>query len=131
MSQENVEIVRRAFAHIETADLPDWDLLHEKVEINDHDLLDAGPYHGHAGYGRWLLDWLDAWSDSRMDSEEFIDAGNGRVIVLLQTTATGRASGITIERQDAMVYETQGGVVIRIDYYNNRDQALKAVGLAE
>jgi hypothetical protein len=45
--------------------------------------------------------------------------------------ATGRVSGITVERQDATVYRSQGGAVIRIDYFNSKQQALEAVGLAE
>jgi hypothetical protein len=30
-----------------------------------------------------------------------------------------------------MVYETRDGAITRLDYYNDREQALKAAGLAE
>ena len=65
-----------------------------------------------------------------MESEEFIDAGD-RVVAVLRMRATGRVSGITVERQDAMVYRTQAGAVVRIDYFNSKQQALDAVGLEE
>ena len=130
MSQENVELAQKAFAHFEEVAAPDWSLLDEEIEIYDHDLIDAGPYRGHQGYVRWLQDWLDAWSDSSMESEEFIDAGD-RVVAVLRMRATGRVSGITVERQDAMVYGTRGGAVVRIDYFNTKQQALKVVGLEE
>ncbi len=40
-------------------------------------------------------------------------------------------SGITLERDDAIVYKLRGDRIIRIDYYNNRAEALEAVGLSE
>jgi hypothetical protein len=36
-----------------------------------------------------------------------------------------------VDRQDAIVYQLRDGKIGRLDYYNNRDQALKAVGLVE
>jgi len=130
MSEENVEIVRKAVAHFESLAPPDWSLLHQEIELYGHDLLDAGPYHGHVGYVRWLHDWLDAWSESRMEAEEFIDTGD-RVVVVFRVSATGRDSGITFQYQNAFVYATQDGSVNRIDYFNSKQQALQAVGLEE
>jgi len=49
-------------------------------------------------------------------------------VILLK--AKGRGSSIDVERQDAMVCKLRDGKIARIDYYNNRAQALKAVGLA-
>jgi len=128
MSEETVEIVRKAVAHFESLAPPDWSLLHEEIELYGHDLLDAGPYHGHVGYVRWLHDWLDAWSESRMEAEEFIDTGD-RVVVVFRVSATGRDSGITFQHENAFVYATQDGSVNRIDYFNSKQQALRAVGL--
>jgi len=44
---------------------------------------------------------------------------------------TGRGSGIEVTRQDALVYRLRDGKIVRGDYYNDRDQALQAVGQAE
>jgi hypothetical protein len=44
-------------------------------------------------------------------------------------TAKGESSGIAIDRQDGLVYKLRDGMVVRLDYYNNRAQALKAAGL--
>jgi hypothetical protein len=46
-------------------------------------------------------------------------------------TATGRASGVTVDRQDAMVFAFQGEKIVRLDYFNNRAQALAQAGLTE
>ena len=109
---------------------PDWSTMHEEVEAHDHDILDAGEYRGHEGFRRWLEDWSSAWSEFSMDPEEFIDAGD-RVVFVFRMTAKGRGSGVEVERQDAMVFEVRDGMTVRVDYYNDRQQALEAVGLAE
>ena len=45
--------------------------------------------------------------------------------------AQGRGSGVEVERRDAQVWRLRSGKVVRGDYYNNRQQALEAVGLSE
>jgi ketosteroid isomerase-like protein len=50
--------------------------------------------------------------------------------MVFRMKATGVSSGVAVERQDAMVLTVRDGKVVRLDYYNNRDEALEAVGLA-
>jgi ketosteroid isomerase-like protein len=104
MSEANVEIVRRLWAHFgETGD-PDFSILDREVEIHDHDVPDAPVYRGHDGYVRWMEDWGSAWAQYTAEPEEFIDAGD-RVVVFVRMTATGRGSGVTLARKDAQVFE--------------------------
>jgi ketosteroid isomerase-like protein len=130
LSQENVDLITRwRLAWAET-DHPDWSQVTERLEVHDHDMIDAGTYRGRVGFERWLQEWEAAWSDSGAEEEEVIDAGD-RVVVVLRLSATGRGSGIKVERQNAAVYELQDGKIARIDYYDSRAQALKSVGLDE
>jgi ketosteroid isomerase-like protein len=62
--------------------------------------------------------------------QEWIDAGE-EVVVVFRVKATGRASGVELERQDAIVCRVKDAEIARIDYYNSRGQALEAVGLEE
>lgn len=48
---------------------------------------------------------------------------------MFRLKATGRSSGVTIEREDAIVCRVRRGLITRLDYYNNRAQALAQVGL--
>jgi ketosteroid isomerase-like protein len=130
MSQENVELAQDALREFAASGEPTWELLHDEVEVHDHDIMDAGEYRGHEGFGRWLEDWAAAWSEYTMEPEEFLDAGDQVVAFILQKT-TGQGSGIALERHDAMVVEVRDAKIVRLDYYNNRAQALKAVGLEE
>jgi ketosteroid isomerase-like protein len=130
MSEENVEVVKRGFEHFMATGEPHWESFHREVEVHDHDTMDQGEYRGHAGVGRWLADWTAAWSEFSMEPEEFLDVGE-RVVMFFRMRATGVSSGLALERQDAMVFEVHDGRVVRLDYYNNRADALNAAGLAE
>src|ERR1700680_3949813 len=106
MSQVNVEVIQRGFEHFMATGEPHWESCHEAVEVHDHDTMDQGEYRGHAGLGRWLEDWAAAWSEFSMEPEEFLDSGE-RVVAVFRVTATGRNSGVTLERQDAMVFKVR------------------------
>ncbi|MCW3057147.1 MAG: hypothetical protein JWO21_1116 [Solirubrobacterales bacterium] len=130
MSQENVELAQRILGHfVATGEVP-WDLADPEIEVHDHDTPDQGDYRGHSGFARWIEDWGTAWADWSIEPDEFIDAGNA-VVIFICMKAEGRGSGIEVDRQDALVYEIRDGMVTCVDYYNDRQQALKAVGLAE
>lgn len=130
MSQQNVELVQRLLEQFIATGEPSWVLLDEGIEAHDHDVMDASEYRGHEGFGRWLKNWDEAWAEFSMEPEEFLDAGE-RVVSVFRMKATGRSSGVAVERQDAMVWEVREGKIVRLDYYNNRQRALEAAGLRE
>ena len=130
MSQENVELARKALEQFIATGEPVWDVTHGDVEVYDHDIMDGEDYRGHAGVVRWLEDWSSAWSEFSMEPEEFIDAGD-RVVAVVRMRAKGRSSGLVLDRQDAVVQKLRNGMIVRLDYYNNPGEALKAVGLEE
>jgi ketosteroid isomerase-like protein len=128
VSLKNVEIVRDSLEHLLASGELQWTALHPATEVRDHDILDASDYRGHAGVTQWLGDWATAWSEYTLKPSEYIDAGD-HVVVVFWMNATGRGSGVRVERRDAMVCQVHDGQIVRIDYYNNRDEALKAMGL--
>jgi ketosteroid isomerase-like protein len=65
------------------------------------------------------------WS---IEVEEYLDAGDWVVVFVVMRTK-GRGSGIEATRQDAQLYRLRDGIVVETDYYNDRKEALKAVGL--
>jgi ketosteroid isomerase-like protein len=129
MSQENVDLVRRALEGFAAGQIL-WDTVDENIEIHDHDILDAGEYRGHAGFRRWVEDWATGLPAISLELEEFIDAGE-RVVAVFLVKATPRGSTAQVERRDGIVYTCRDGRIARFDYYNSRDQALRAVGLEE
>jgi ketosteroid isomerase-like protein len=128
MSEANVEIVRRGTEQFMATGEPPWEIIDEGVEVYDHDTPDQGDYRGHAGYARWLEDWGAAWAEWSIEPEEFIDAADS-VVVFFRMRTKGRGSGVEVERQDAIVFKLRNGRIVRVDYYNDRRQALEAAGL--
>jgi hypothetical protein len=53
---KNVEAVQEAFEHFQRTGEPLLALLDADIEVYDHDIPDAGSYHGQDGYVRWLGD---------------------------------------------------------------------------
>jgi ketosteroid isomerase-like protein len=129
VSDANVELIRDALQTWRRTGEPAWELTHPDVEVRDHDIMDAGEYRGHEGVARWLVDWGTAWSGFTMDVEEVIEAGESGVVALIRIGVTGRESGISVEREDAVVYEVRDGLIVQVDYYNDRAVALAAAGL--
>jgi hypothetical protein len=72
MSQENVEVVRRACEFLERGELPL-----------------PGPYFGHEGVRQWWSDIVEVVPGFRLQLEEVIDVGDERVVGALRTFGTG------------------------------------------
>jgi ketosteroid isomerase-like protein len=130
MSAEDLETVRRGLETFSTTGKPDWTTLDEDVEVRDHDIPDQAGYHGHDGFARWLEDWGAAWAGYTIEPHEFVDAGD-RIVVVLRMHATGRGSGLELDREDAMVLELREGKIVQIDYYNDKRRALAAAGITQ
>ena len=127
MSAENVELVRRRFA---AALDDDWETaleaLDPDLEIHDYDIPDAGGiFRGHEGYRQWVKRWTEGWESTRMEQAEYRVAGDDRVIVLFRMIVKGAHSGLVLERDDAIVYRIRAGKIVRIEYYNDQDEALR------
>lgn len=128
MSAENLEIVRRSLEKFAETGEIEWSTVDQDIEITDHDIPDQQGYRGHDGLARWLEDWATAWAEYTIEPTDFLDAGN-YVVVVLRMRATGRGSGLELDREDAIVYELHDGKIIRCEYFNDKLHALAAAGI--
>jgi ketosteroid isomerase-like protein len=131
MSQENVEIVRVAF---EAAYRRDWDRVFEEA-TRDFELdlsrgvgPDSGVYRGDQAKQIWS-DFGEHWASWRIESREFIDAGE-HVVVTLTSSLKGR-DGIEVEAEVVFTFTVREGKLARMAYYPTRKDALEAVGRRE
>jgi ketosteroid isomerase-like protein len=130
MSQENVEIVRRL---IEACNRRDFDAM---LETGDPEIeivtLMTGTHRGHAGWRRVVEQMAEEVSGFQFVPEDLIDVGQDRVVAVTRWIGTGRTSGIAVpDTPIGFVYALRGGLVVRQESFRNKDEALKAVGLAE
>ena len=130
MSRENLDVVRRINEQLLATGELALDLMHEDITVLDHDAPDQDEYRGHAGVAQWLEEWGAAWGAWTYEPEQYIDAGDF-VVMFTRMTAKGRGSGVELDREDGVVYKLRDGKITHIEYYNDRDQLLDAVGLRE
>ena len=128
MSQENVEIVRRSYEYFGAngeirahADLV-WD-------VSNLGWPDQQIYSGPAGAMQFNAEWAAAWDDWEMVPEDYIDAGE-RVVVILIQRGRSKATGIPVEMRFAQVWTLRNGQGVRMQLYASVEEALEAVGLS-
>jgi ketosteroid isomerase-like protein len=128
VSQENVDIVRAAFASADplssyerlapdavfdfTAVYPDQPLLRGIEQMRA--FRDSGPW------GRSM----------RFVAERYFDVDEERVLVFVRATASGRQSGAPVRAAAAHEFTLREGLIVRVKVHSNRDEALEAMGLA-
>jgi hypothetical protein len=78
--------------------------------------------------------FLAAYEDFSARVEEYREIDARRILVLLQFSGRGRASGLEIGSmsiRNASVYDIDGGLVSRLALYWDRDRAFADLGLNE
>jgi ketosteroid isomerase-like protein len=133
MSQENVEIVRRAYETL-AREGGEAALAFLAPEVEWHvrpDLPDSDIYRGHDGMRRLFATFDEVLDESWYSPQEFIDAGD-EVVVVLRWGGRGKASGVAFEERDeAWIFTMRDGKVIRVKEYPSKNEALGAAGLRE
>ena len=136
MSQENVEVVRRVFAHFERGDFtaPELsDLLDPDIRIEWLGGV-VGMETETVGL-REATEFIQSWRESferiTQRAERIVDAGDDQVAVVGVWHGRGKASGATAEWRYGSVYTLREGKVVDIATWENPDEALEAAGLRE
>jgi ketosteroid isomerase-like protein len=136
MSRENVEIVRRVmeaeargdettiFAHYDEDIL--WDVSGAGGPVAG--IVDT--FRGHEGVRSWLRTWYEGFKDVTYEIDELADAGE-HVLLALTMKGKGRASGADVTTRLYGAWTLRERKVVRVAWFQSRDEALEAVGLWE
>jgi ketosteroid isomerase-like protein len=136
MSEDNVEVVRRAVGAVIRRPKPDFstmnDLYHPDHEfISLVDAIEGGKHRGGRGYRDWLLNTQDAveWTQTL---EQATEIDKERVLVITPTRFRGRSSGVALKEQRlGWVVTVRGGKIIRTEVHPTPEEVLKVAGLEE
>jgi uncharacterized protein len=132
MSQENVEIVRRAIEAWTRRDLDSalQDLDPDAgVDWSESFGVQRGVYRGIEEIRRFWGDWLEFFEEIDVRAEAFIDAGE-HVVVPNRTYLRGR-DGIEVDAGSTSVWTLRDGKIVWQRLYQEKEAALEAVGLSE
>jgi len=144
MSHENVEVVRRAyevnnsvgrtdavFADPEEVAPDFWAHLAPDFELHDRpELPDAKVYRGPEQAKEFWRKTHEVFAEVRWEPREFIDLGHA-VLVEAKVIAVGRGSDVRTELDETDVFWFRDGMIVRLQGFATKRQALKAVGLRE
>ncbi len=132
MSQENVEIAKKAMAARNSGDLDALlGLMTDDVVIDaSRRIIDPVTTTGHDAARGFAAMLDDVWANQRVDAEDWIDVDDA-VVVPIRLTNTGRASGVPVEARSAWVVYISDGKISRLVVHQTRAEALEAVGLGE
>jgi ketosteroid isomerase-like protein len=132
MSQDNVEEIRRGFETFSaTGELrsehyaPDfvWDM------STFRGWPEQQTYDGLEGARKFIADWQEVWDDWEVETEQLLEAGDDKVVVILRQWGRSRATGATSEMHFAQVWTFKDGLQIRMQMYASPEEALDAVGI--
>jgi hypothetical protein len=146
MSQKNVEKIKAMLGPFGDVDIAgiDWeaDAIREilerdyspEIELTTlESAVGIGPsssYVGWDGLTRYFKEWFEPFSEYRMKWLDYIEVGQ-RVLVPMEASGVGSASGLQVEMELVLSYELRDGLITRLDQYDTLEQALEAAGLSE
>jgi ketosteroid isomerase-like protein len=135
MSQENVELARRAFEEVNSVRNRD-EALRWLKEFCDPDVewdfsrrgLDGAIYHGYEGWLSFAGQFRGIWQEFHREVQEILDAGDSVVIFTRDTGVS--ESGIEVTNSVGQVSSFRNRKMVSYRYFGeDRLSCLKAVGL--
>jgi uncharacterized protein len=134
MSQENVEIVRNAFAAFDRGDIEGV------LRLCDEDIVITQPpelpgvspeQRGHRGVVEAFSIWPEQWDDYRIEVLKIAGAPDEKVFVTTRTRGRGKQSGIEVDMEFSFVFTVREAKISVWQLFVREDQALEAAGLSE
>ena len=132
MSEENIELVRRALQALDRRDLTSsLAVLDEDFEVvPTSDWPEPGVRGAEAAFN-WYVQAFDTLQPLRADDAEFIDPGADKVLLQYRMDVRGKGSGAKVEFRRWCVVTVRKGRLHRAEWFSDRAEALEAAGLRE
>ncbi len=133
MSQENVETFREALDAFNRRDRAAWLALcdPELENVPPRGWPESEPIRGRVAVWGFYVEGNQPWEQSPFENVEVIDAGNEKVLADMRREVRGKASGAAVAWRYWQVSTFRKGKLLRIAWFTDRAEALKAVGLEE
>jgi ketosteroid isomerase-like protein len=125
----NLEIIRSG---LDGYSRHDWETVREtldpEVELFPiRAVFEGTPYRGHEGFKQLVADAVEDWEDFGLEAEELYDLEDGRVLVVADFRARGKASGVEFATRAAWLCELRDGKVIKLRFYPDEEAARAAL----
>ena len=133
MSDADVELITRMYRAWNSGDMAALvDVFDADVEVRPAlgAFLASTVYRGHDGVAAWYEETYEPWAELHAEPQRFIEAGESTVVVVaLHARVPG--GQVDVEGEIAQVVTVRDGRIVRLDGYEEPDDAFAAVGVSE
>ena len=128
MSDEKIEVIRKAMAAISRRDLPGF-LEHLDADIQLDPLTSVWPrtYRGHEGIEQWWRDVAELWEHFVVHPEDFRDRADKTVIVQISWRGRGKGAFAEVEGPATAVVRFRDTKVASIQVHFDETRAMQAI----
>jgi hypothetical protein len=131
MSQENMEILRLFYeAELDSNDILQY--LDPKCEL--YTGIRAPDQHtryvGREGWSEFIAGATEAWESVVIEPKERLETTDDRILAIDRWLFGGR-QGIEIERELPTLFTFRNGLIVRIDGFTDKTEALEVAGLSK
>ena len=131
MSEENVEVLRRAF---EAWNRNDWEALMacyapDVITVPPAEWPEAETGTNRETLRRQFVEAKAPWKEERVEVDEIRDLGGDRVLALYRWIGWGKGSHAQVEHPIATLHTLRDSRIVRIEYFLDQSSALEAAGV--
>jgi ketosteroid isomerase-like protein len=128
---DQVDMVLQGYEAFNAGDI-DASLVILDPEIVWHTYIVPGPgggtYHGHDGVRELWTDAQRIFGGFKNVPEKLFESGD-RVVAFVRVEGVGAKSGIAVQARIAHVHTFRDGKVVRVDSFEDPDEALRVAGI--
>jgi ketosteroid isomerase-like protein len=129
VSQENIDLVRAVYAASDPLTTL-ADRVAPDIEVDFTAVYPDQPVlRGLEAVRRFRT--TGPWGTLSFEPERYLWVDEGRILVIVKVTASGRESGVPVANSSAHEFTVRDGLITRLRVFGDRREALEAVGLSE
>lgn len=130
MTDENVEVVQKAFAAYFRGDEPALRAITDpEVKVTTRpDQPDVADHQGVDGLIAFLGEWAETWDEYTFEVQQIRDVGD-LVMATARQRGQGKRSGVPIDDEVTFAFSVRKGRIVRLQMFGAEQQALEALGL--
>jgi ketosteroid isomerase-like protein len=128
---QNIERVRAGIEAFNRTGELDTSMLSPAFEMHQaSSIIDTeGVFYGPDALQGALKELKESFEDLSYEAEQFLETPDGRVLVFIRARARGRGSGIEMDNRIAWLWTFRDDQAVRLDVYEEREEALEDLGL--
>ena len=129
MSEQRIEVVRRALDALDRRDLPGLlEQVDPSFELNPLVSVWPQPYRGRDGIEEWWRDLDGLWDEFTMHADDFRDLGDDTLLVLVHWSGRPKGGDTEVAAPGAALVRFRGDKPVAADFYLDEARALEAFG---